>query len=92
MKESEVEKHFDWTVERLGGKTYKFRSVTQRGVFDRIACLPSGETWFVELKTTGGRLSALQKFFLLTMQHLKDRKSTRLNSSHVSESRMPSSA
>ncbi len=70
MKESEVEKHFVWAVERLGGQTYKCRSVTQRGVCDRIACLPNGETWFIELKTTNGRLSALQKFFLLTMKHL----------------------
>lgn len=73
MKESEIEKYFVWTVETLGGKSYKFRSVTQRGVADRVACLPNGDTWFVELKTTGGRLSALQKFFLQTMQHLNQK-------------------
>ena len=63
MRESEIEKHFVWTVERLGGLTYKFKSVNQRGVSDRIACLPDGSTWFVELKTKGGRLSELQKRF-----------------------------
>jgi hypothetical protein len=73
MKESEIEKYFVWTVERLGGQSYKFRSMTQRGVADRVACLPNGDTWFVELKTTGGRLSALQKFFLQTMQHLNQK-------------------
>ena len=68
MKESEIEKYFCWAVQRLGGITYKFRSPTQRGVTDRIACLPGGVTLFVELKAPNGKLS--------------DRKSTRLNSSH----------
>ena len=63
MKESEVEKYFVWTVERMGGKTYKFTSPGRKGVADRIACLPDGSTWFVELKTKGGRLSVLQKMF-----------------------------
>jgi len=63
MRESEIENYFVWTVERAGGKTYKFKSVTQRGVSDRIACMPDGATWFVELKTKSGRLSELQKRF-----------------------------
>lgn len=63
MRESEIEKHFVWTVERLGGLTYKFKSVNQRGVSDRIACFPDGSTWFVELKRPGGKLSELQKLF-----------------------------
>jgi len=67
MRESEVEKHLTWVVARLGGTTYKFKSPTQRGVADRIVCLPSGETWFVEVKTKGGRLAPLQKFFAAEM-------------------------
>ena len=63
MKESEVEKYFVWTVERMGGKTWKFTSPGRKGVADRIACLPDGTTWFVELKTKGGRLSEWQKLF-----------------------------
>ena len=63
MRESEVERHFKWAVERLGGKTYKFTSPGRKGVADRIACLPDGSTWFVELKTKGGKLSELQKIF-----------------------------
>ena len=77
MRESEIENHLVWHVERMGGKAYKFRSPSQRGVSDRIVCLPDGQTWFVELKAPRGRL---------------DRKSTRLNSSHTDISRMPSSA
>jgi hypothetical protein len=67
MKEKIVENHFVWAVERIGGKTYKFTSPGHRGVADRIACLPDGSTWFVELKTKGGRLSVLQKMFMSDM-------------------------
>jgi hypothetical protein len=71
MKESEVENHFVWTIERMGGKTYKFTSPGRKGVADRIACLPDGQTWFVELKTKGGRLSALQNLFAEDMARLQ---------------------
>ena len=73
MKESEIERYFVWAVQSLGGVTYKFRSPTQRGVADRIACMPGGQTWFVELKTKGGRLAPLQKIFAADMQHLGQR-------------------
>lgn len=59
--ERDVEKHFVWAVSRAGGKTWKFKSPNNRGVCDRIVCLPDGSTWFVELKTKGGRLSELQR-------------------------------
>jgi hypothetical protein len=73
MKEKIVENHFIWAVERIGGKTYKFTSPGRKGVADRIACLPDGSTWFVELKTKGGRLSALQKMFMSDMALLNQR-------------------
>lgn len=64
MKESEVEKRFIWTVMSMGGTSYKFKSVNCRGVSDRIAMLPDGSTWFVELKRPkGGVMSPLQKEF-----------------------------
>ena len=71
MLEKEIESYFVWTVERAGGKTYKFRSVNQRGVSDRIACMPDGSTWFIELKTSKGRLSELQKIFRNDVLRLK---------------------
>ena len=71
MKEKIVENHFVWAVERIGGKTWKFTSPGRKGVVDRIACLPDGATWFVELKTKGGRLSELQKMFMSDMALLK---------------------
>jgi hypothetical protein len=73
MKEKIVENHFVWVVERAGGKTYKFTSPGRKGVADRIACLPDGSTWFVELKTKGGRLSALQKMFMSDMALLNQK-------------------
>ena len=73
MKEKIVENHFVWAVERIGGKTWKFTSPGRKGVADRIACLPDGSTWFVELKTKGGRLSALQKMFMSDMTMLNQR-------------------
>jgi len=56
-----------WEVERIRSKTYTVTSPGRTGVADRIACLPDGSTWFVELKTKGGRLSALQKMFMSDM-------------------------
>jgi hypothetical protein len=70
MTEAEVERYFIWAVRRAGGQTYKFRSPTRSGVADRIACMPNGETWFVELKKIGGRISPLQHMFAEDMHRL----------------------
>jgi hypothetical protein len=70
MLEKEIENYFVWTVEHAGGKTYKFKSPTQRGVSDRLACMPDGSTWFVELKAPRGRLSPLQVIFRDTVLDL----------------------
>ena len=72
-RESEIEKYFNWAVLSLGGKSYKFHSPNNRGVSDRIACLPNGETYFVELKAPHGRLSPLQKIFAEDMHALGQR-------------------
>jgi len=42
-------------------------------VADRIVCLPGGQTWLIELKTKGGRLSPLQKLFAQEMRRLNQR-------------------
>jgi len=70
ISESEIEKYFCWIVEMNGGKTWKFKSPAQRGVADRIACLPDGNVYMVELKTKGGKLSELQKLFAKEMGRL----------------------
>lgn len=73
MRESEIERLLVWHVNRLGGVAYKFKSANHRGVADRVVCLPGGQTWFVELKTKGGRLSPLQRLFAQDMERLGQR-------------------
>ena len=70
MKESTIEKHLVAQVKALGGMAYKFTSPAHRGVADRVVCLPDGQTWFVELKALGGRLSELQKIFAEDMARM----------------------
>jgi len=72
LKEHEIENYFIWQVELMGGRTFKFKTTTQRGVSDRIACLPNGDTWFVELKRPKkGVLSPMQELFAESMVALK---------------------
>ena len=40
------------------------------GVADRIVLLPGGVVWFVELKSSTGRLSPLQKIFAADMARM----------------------
>lgn len=53
-----------------GGKAYKWVSPGHVGVADRIVLLPGGVVWFVELKSSTGRLSPLQKIFAADMRRL----------------------
>ena len=71
MLEKAIEAHLVKRVKALGGEAYKFTSPAHRGVADRVVCLPDGSTWFVELKTEGGRLSPLQKVFADDMARMK---------------------
>ena len=64
MLEKQIEAYFVRRVKEIGGAAYKFTSPAHRGVSDRVVCLPGGQTWFVELKAPGGRLSLLQTLFL----------------------------
>lgn len=71
MLEKQVERYLVKKVEAIGGKAYKFTSPGRGGVADRIVCLPDGSTWFVELKTAGGKMSALQLIFAADMRRMK---------------------
>jgi len=71
MLEKQVERYLVKKVEAVGGKAYKFTSPGRAGVADRIVCLPDGSTWFVELKTAGGKMSALQLVFAADMRRMK---------------------
>ena len=70
MLEKDIEKYFMRRVAQVGGRAYKFVSPSNRGVADRVVCLPDGTTHFVELKRPGGKLSPLQRQFAMEMQAL----------------------
>lgn len=64
MLERDIERRLVDGVKKLGGRAYKWVSPGSNGVPDRIVILPGGKIIFIELKTTTGRLTDLQK-----MQH-----------------------
>lgn len=68
--EKDIEAYLVCKVKERGGVAYKFTSPAHRGVADRVVCLP-GQTWFVELKAPGGRLTALQTLFGREMERLE---------------------
>ena len=70
MRESEIELHFQWAVEMIGGKHWKTKCIGRRGFPDRIAVFPGGRVVLVELKAENGRLSAAQKQFANDMKRL----------------------
>lgn len=85
MLEKQIEAYFVKQVKELGGIAYKFTSPAHRGVADRVACLPNGSTWFVELKTEGGRMSPLQKVFQSDMARLNQNYACLWSKEHVDE-------
>ena len=71
MREKEIELYLCETVRRLGGQAFKFTSPMNRGVTDRVVCLPDGTVWFIEVKAPDGKLTALQERFGRRMKELK---------------------
>ena len=70
MKESELEKIFVDEIRKAGGRTYKWTSIGNSGVPDRIVFFPGGKVYFVELKTDSGKLGAQQKVQIKRLQVL----------------------
>lgn len=64
MRESAIEQKLTGLVRSKGGLSYKFISPGRVGVPDRIVVAPGGAVWFVELKTSKGRLSRMQEYQL----------------------------
>ena len=73
MLERDIERYLVDRVHELGGEAYKFTSPSHRGVFDRIVVMPRGIVWFVELKTSTGRMSRLQELFQKRLTELGQR-------------------
>lgn len=85
MLEKQVEAYLIKRVKDVGGRAYKFTSPAHRGVADRIVCLPNGQTWFVEVKTEGGRLSELQKAFASDMAKMNQKYTCLWNKEQIDE-------
>lgn len=83
--EKHIEAYLVRKVKDLGGVAYKFVSPANRGVSDRVVCLPDGSTWFVELKAPGGRLSPLQKHFQSEMGRMRQKYACLWSKEHVDE-------
>ena len=62
MRERDIEKWLRRQVENLGGLAFKFTSPGNDGVPDRLAVLPGGTIYFIELKTDRGRLTPIQRW------------------------------
>lgn len=62
MREREIEKHLVDRLDAIQIRCMKFVPDQLPGMPDRLVLLPDGRVLWVELKTTGGRLSELQKF------------------------------
>lgn len=61
MLEKQVEQYFVRKVKEAGGMAPKFNSVGRRSVPDRIALMPRGKIYFVELKAPGKIATPLQE-------------------------------
>ncbi len=60
MRESQIESTFRRLVKAAGGKSCKFTVPGERGHPDRLAILPGGSAFLVELKAEDGVVKAQQ--------------------------------
>lgn len=63
-QESEIEAYVKKEIESRGGLFFKFTSPGQTGVPDRIIVMPGGRVFFVEFKTSSGRITKVQAYQL----------------------------
>jgi hypothetical protein len=68
MLEKQIESKVVKKAKELGFLTYKFSSPSNRGVPDRIFISPHGEVFFIEFKSTKGKLSQLQNKIIKDIQ------------------------
>ena len=62
VREREVEKYLCKEMHKIGYDCIKFVPDQLPGMPDRLVLLENGRVLWVELKTDGGRLSAVQKY------------------------------
>lgn len=59
--EKSLERKLSKGVEKLGGLYFKLPAVYVAGLPDRLCLLPGGVVFFAEIKTTGKKVSKIQK-------------------------------
>ena len=69
MLEKQIESKVIKKAKELGFLTYKFSSPSNRGVPDRIFISPHGEVFFIEFKSTKGKLTKLQEKVIKDIEH-----------------------
>ena len=70
MRERDIEAKLVREIKKMGGECLKWVSPGTDGVPDRIVIMPSGDIWFVELKTDKGELSGPQEYWNRRLQEL----------------------
>lgn len=70
MREKDIETWLREQVKKMGGKFFKFTSPGNDGVPDRIAILPGGAIWFIELKTDKGTTKKIQDWQIDQLRRL----------------------
>lgn len=60
--EKDIERWLRWQITNLGGLFFKHVSPGNSGVPDRIAVLPGGRVYFIELKDVSGKVGRLQRW------------------------------
>lgn len=70
MRERDIEAKLTRGVRKLGGECLKWVSPGTVGVPDRIVIMPTGDVYFVELKTEHGKLSGPQDYWQFRLHDL----------------------
>ena len=69
-RERDIEKWLREKIQQKGGIAMKFTSPGNDGVPDRIAILPGGQVWFIELKKDGGTPTKIQEWQMERLRKL----------------------
>ena len=69
-RERDIEKWLREKIQQRGGIAMKFTSPGNDGVPDRIAILPGGQVWFIELKKDGEVPTKIQEWQIERLRKL----------------------
>lgn len=69
-RERDIEKWLRYKIRQMGGIAMKFTSPGNDGVPDRIAILPGGQVWFIELKKDGETPTKIQEWQIERLRKL----------------------